>query len=580
MNQTLTTDQHIGYNLNDDELLNAHDVAYMYLCGKNKIDCARIQLPSVVEKFLQSGLFTDEKITQAILQTLNQREYFQTCISNEKFYYVLDEGIFLEYPDPRAFKLWIENCKHNMLAIMLFLLNSFPTNSMMHANMIIINKITKEIEHFEPHGDWDTDDMDVMLYRNVQMFFSKEVGLDTYTYIPPSQICPNTSIGVQAIIGNSTKHLKTNYKLTCTIWSIWYMYIRFQNPFDTAQVVYSNALKEIHNPNDPQQILQFIINFTYQLISLINIDVATVWRCGDGVYGSDEISARNAADHDGCIVTKMQCPVTASSSDHDMLFCIPDIPESQLLFYRAYMSLTGTESYTQCFNYKSVATTHNRDTHIQLVITNIFNESVDNITFRVAFIPDDGLMVPVVTLSASFKDFEIIKVMYKIELELIHGHDNNNNNIQINGDVIASGTYQYNANGYENIQSITFNEEDTDSVLYRLYYNNAIFTCMVEFISQFARVYVPYFFWMYVRPKRFHQYDRFRHVHNMIQQLFTNIKNSTRHPNNILNTVDYNDLIHGIITSYHMNTDEKVLFPEDLQDLQDLEELVGTVQMS
>lgn len=88
-------------------------------------------------------------------------------------------------------------------------------NAHLHANMIIIDRISKTVERFEPNTIWLTGmamiqaDTDHAVVREIMPILGGD-----YSYCPPTSFCPK---GPQ----------KDNY---CTAWSFFYLHLRVLNP--------------------------------------------------------------------------------------------------------------------------------------------------------------------------------------------------------------------------------------------------------------------------------------------------------------------------------------------------------------
>ena len=74
---------------------------------------------------------------------------------------------------------------------------------------------------------------------------ARQIGLGAYTYLPPSEVCPDFSVGssytnefgervdakkvgIQGFLNRNRKG--SEFAGTCAIWSLWYLHVRLQSP--------------------------------------------------------------------------------------------------------------------------------------------------------------------------------------------------------------------------------------------------------------------------------------------------------------------------------------------------------------
>ena len=133
-----------------------------------------------------------------------------------------------------------------------------------HSNIFIIDKVNKEIEHFEPHGEFfniQPKDKKKQVFLRDQSEKIKiiikslaESLVPTYKFIPCLDYCP--IIGPQSI-----KH-EDKYKLSncddksglCVAWSLLYVYLRLLNPSLKRSIL----MKYILNNVNISYILKFV----------------------------------------------------------------------------------------------------------------------------------------------------------------------------------------------------------------------------------------------------------------------------------------------------------------------------------
>ena len=183
----------------------------------------------------------------------------------------------------KLIKKWVNECKHDILGISFNIVNLKVGG---HANMIVLNKKLKTIEHFEPHGELQAFDDNVsdIFNKKVKSFF-KDCCFPDYEYVEPTEVCPRIprltipgvkAIGVQAIQNETS--LKLNNPLTksiqgsCAWWSMWYLNVRIVHPELTAQSAYSkafNLMAKVSNLTSlGEDVESFIVTFIKRLLTI------------------------------------------------------------------------------------------------------------------------------------------------------------------------------------------------------------------------------------------------------------------------------------------------------------------------
>lgn len=108
-----------------------------------------------------------------------------------------------------------------------------------HANILIYDKVQKELERFEPHGEftnYDVSNMDNRIREELEKYIPIE------KYYLPLDFCP--SQGFQKL---EESKLKTEYDYNgyCLAWSIWYADLRLSNPDIDRKEIVDYAINEI-----------------------------------------------------------------------------------------------------------------------------------------------------------------------------------------------------------------------------------------------------------------------------------------------------------------------------------------------
>lgn len=107
-----------------------------------------------------------------------------------------------------------------------------------HANSLIYDKTTRELERYEPNGgdynEFDTTGLD----NAITAYFGNRIG----SYIPPMLVCP---IGFQRIDANELNYGAKDIGGNCAVWALYYMELRLANPLFTRKQIVDSALKGI-----------------------------------------------------------------------------------------------------------------------------------------------------------------------------------------------------------------------------------------------------------------------------------------------------------------------------------------------
>jgi ankyrin repeat protein len=169
----------------------------LYLLKKHKNDCAPISSNITDLKYSEYGL--DYRVESNNLKHYPEYiEDFKQCLKNKKIRFIISP------------------------------LRILSLNSGGHANYLIFNKNTFEIERFEPYGSYyNFDSLDEKLKN-----YFKEINTKI-KYLSPNEFCPN--IGIQEIQELELELEKVHESIGdplgfCSAWSIWYADLRLSNP--------------------------------------------------------------------------------------------------------------------------------------------------------------------------------------------------------------------------------------------------------------------------------------------------------------------------------------------------------------
>lgn len=144
-------------------------------------------------------------------------------------------------------------------------------NSEGHANVIIFDKSTNEVERFDPHGRWEIErfnhaGLDARLKED---FMSRtDIFPPKLKYLTPKNFCPATAIfqakEVNMIPGDD---LKGN----CAVWRLWYINLRLANPDVPRKKLIVIAQKKLE---DKGNLYKFIKAYTLYILQNIKAENA------------------------------------------------------------------------------------------------------------------------------------------------------------------------------------------------------------------------------------------------------------------------------------------------------------------
>jgi ankyrin repeat protein len=205
-------------------------MALIYLLKKHKHDCAPISSNIIDLSFSEYGL--DYRKSSDTLRFYDEYvDDFKKCFNNKKINFIISP---LRILDPETGG---------------------------HANYLIFNKNTLEIERFEPYGSYmENNNLDLKLKD-----FFKDIN-KKIKYISPIEFCPN--VGIQELQEIELELEKTQESIGdplgfCSAWSIWYADLRLTNPNEKN----SDLIKKAININKQKNNLTiFIRNYSNFII--------------------------------------------------------------------------------------------------------------------------------------------------------------------------------------------------------------------------------------------------------------------------------------------------------------------------
>ncbi len=170
---------------------------------------------------IRSGLFNQKQFNSTITIDFNND---------------LHKSPMIHYP-PNLVKN-INQCQEPMIIINLGLIEIFQGNG--HSNLLIIDRLKNEIEHFEPHGEFSRSSEQSNIIMNIVKNLMFKI-LPSYKFISTLEYCPK--IGPQIKQKNNTNCSHGGY---CVVWSILYGYLRLLNPTYSRKEIVDFMLGQIN----------------------------------------------------------------------------------------------------------------------------------------------------------------------------------------------------------------------------------------------------------------------------------------------------------------------------------------------
>jgi hypothetical protein len=169
----------------------------------------------------------------------------------------------------------LKTCKNRFVLIPLGFSWNVKNIAYGHANTIIYDTKTKEVERFEPHG---ISGSNILLNMGEQFdtMFPKmliDAGIPVSKYYKPLDFCPRYSF--QALETPQDK-LAGDPAGFCQSWSIWYADLRFANPDVPREDVIQIAIRKLKD--DPRGFKRFIRNYA-MFITKLTIQIPGCLSC-------------------------------------------------------------------------------------------------------------------------------------------------------------------------------------------------------------------------------------------------------------------------------------------------------------
>lgn len=146
-----------------------------------------------------------------------------------------------------------------------------------HANIILIDKILKTVERFEPNGSYSPRELDYN-HNTLDNILQNKFSIYKLTYIKPTDFLP--PIGFQALENLETIKCKNIHDPNgfCAVWCIWWIFHKIKNIQIDSNILSYKLINKIKLSNVPFKTI--IRNFAHSItdirddiLSQINIDI-------------------------------------------------------------------------------------------------------------------------------------------------------------------------------------------------------------------------------------------------------------------------------------------------------------------
>lgn len=245
--------------------------------------------PDQIEAIVQLKSFMFNEVTEPAMKLI-KKLFEQSCPFVYNIEFAINHGEFLIISSPdnhtmTPFKeelLWSfnESCKGDVLA---FPVNCFEDVPILvpireapggfgHANLIIINRSLRTIEHFDPHGTKMNDltlKQQKKFEKAVKALFQRGPWIN-YKYLPPRTVCPTDGVQNLLIDYGSEEQIKS----TCRIWCYHFLSERLVNPSISAADINKATLEKLTKGRKVglgKRVENFIIEFILKLYTLIEV---------------------------------------------------------------------------------------------------------------------------------------------------------------------------------------------------------------------------------------------------------------------------------------------------------------------
>ena len=142
-----------------------------------------------------------------------------------------------------------------------------------HANVLIYDKSSNELERFDPHGAHGTMFGDEELDKILTETWTKHIDESNikmkrkFRFFNPSQYCPRKAYVFQAKESDDIFVSNSDSNGTCAVWRLWYIHVRLSNPNLTRKEVVSYASKKLNETGSVRNFIKMYQKYIAMLVS-------------------------------------------------------------------------------------------------------------------------------------------------------------------------------------------------------------------------------------------------------------------------------------------------------------------------
>ena len=220
-------------------------IALLFLMKKHKKDCTPINFNMVDLKIYGYDLFSIFSTWRYGTMEEIQIDTSKWAVEEDSRFHrkrIRKEQLVKIYW-PYKFKERLQDCNYKTKRF-IFINLTFDFVDTAHAGALIYDRWTKELERFEPHGNWIGVDVNYETYDKKILNKFKNSGIKVKKYITPLSYIPMESL--QDIEQNNIERLNIDPGGYCAYWSLLYMDKRLSHPDKTRKEIIESLLKKIN----------------------------------------------------------------------------------------------------------------------------------------------------------------------------------------------------------------------------------------------------------------------------------------------------------------------------------------------
>ena len=219
-------------------------LALLFLMKKHKKDCTPINFNMTDLKIYGFDLFSIESTWREATIKEMKIDTSKWAIEDHKYQRRRRrKQQLVKIYWPYKFKERLQDCNYKTKRF-IFISLGFDFVNTAHAGALIYDRWTKELERFEPHGNWIGMSTNYEIYDKKILNKFKNSGIKVKKYITPLSYIPMESL--QDIERYNIERLNIDPGGYCAYWSLLYMDKRLSNPDKTRKEIIESLLKKIN----------------------------------------------------------------------------------------------------------------------------------------------------------------------------------------------------------------------------------------------------------------------------------------------------------------------------------------------